>query len=140
MAFWLFKEEPDHYSYGDLERDGRTTWDGITNNLALQNLRKVLPGDRVLFYHTGKDKAVVGEMRVLTQPHAGDEDSPVVVEVEPVRPFAHPVPLSAIKADAKLAGWDLVRLPRLSVVPVTKKQWQRVVELSKGSPTRARHP
>ena len=99
MALWLFKEEPDHYSFDDLGRDGRAVWDGVTNALALQNLRKVRPGDRVLYYHTGKVKAVVGEMRVA----AGEAD---------------------------LANWELVRLPRLSVMPVTEAQWRCVEALS----------
>src|SRR4051812_18191721 len=85
---WLFKEEPDHYSYGALERDGATLWDGVTNNLALKNLRGVRPGDRVLFYHTGDEKAIVGEMRVVEGPMpdpAADDPKRVVVKVEPVR-------------------------------------------------------
>src|SRR5262245_39668192 len=73
-AGWLFKEEPEHYNYADLERDGTTVWDGVTNNLALQNLRKVRRGDRVLYYHTGKEKAVVGEMRVVSGPQADPRD------------------------------------------------------------------
>ena len=86
MPFWLFKEEPDHYSYDDLVRDGKTVWTGVTNALARQHLRKVRAGDRVLLYHTGKQKAVVGEMRVVSGPRADPEDEDpksVVVEVEP---------------------------------------------------------
>src|SRR5258708_32461856 len=123
MAYWLFKEEADHYNYGDLERDGTTRWDGVTNNLARQNLRKVRKGDRVLYYHTGKVKAVVGEMRVVSNPVPDpDSDDPklVVVYVKPMRKLSHLVPLSRIKADSMLATWDLVRLPRLSVMPVTE--------------------
>jgi predicted RNA-binding protein with PUA-like domain len=131
---WLFKEEPTHYSYADLERDGGTVWGGVTNALALQHLRQVRAGDRVLYYHTGREKAVVGEMRVVTppapDPNAGDEKL-VAVEVRPVRRFANPVTLARIKADAALEDWDLVRLPRLSVMPVSAAQWQRVEELSR---------
>jgi predicted RNA-binding protein with PUA-like domain len=134
MAYWLFKEEPDHYSYDDLEREGRTVWDGIANNLALQNLRKVRPGDHVLFYHTGKEKAVVAEMRVVSEPRPGKEEKSVVVDVEPIRRLPHPVPLRVIKTDPKLAGWDLIRNSRLSIVPVSPDQWRRVEELSKRSP------
>jgi predicted RNA-binding protein with PUA-like domain len=133
MAYWLFKEEPDHYSYDDLERDGRAVWDGISNNLALQNLRKVKAGDRVFYYHTGKEKAVIGEMRVLSAPRPGEEEKSVVLDVEPVRRLPQPVPLSLIKADSKLAEWDLVRNSRLSIVPVTANQWRRVEALSKRS-------
>jgi predicted RNA-binding protein with PUA-like domain len=132
MARWLFKEEPTHYSFADLQRDGTAVWDGISNNLALQYLRQVRRGDRVFFYHTGKEKAVVGEMRVTADPQiAADDPKLVSVEVEPVRRLLRPVPLAEIKADAALADWDLVRLPRLSVLPVTAAQWQRVEELSK---------
>lgn len=129
---WLFKEEPDHYSYADLERDQTTLWDGVVNNLARQNLRKVKPGDPVLYYHTGKERAIVGEMQVLQGPMAdpGDEDpKAVVVKVQAVRGWPAPLPLEAIKKDAQLKNWDLVRLPRLSVVPVSAEQWQRLEEL-----------
>jgi predicted RNA-binding protein with PUA-like domain len=133
-AYWLFKEEPDHYNFADLERDGTTLWDGVTNNLARQNLRKVCRGDRVLYYHTGKERAVVGEMEVIQGPMPDPEDDDpkaVVVEVKPVRRLLHPVSLERIKDDSQLTGWDLIRLPRLSVVPVTPAQWQRVQELSR---------
>jgi predicted RNA-binding protein with PUA-like domain len=132
-AYWLFKEEPDHYSFADLERDGATVWNGVTNNLARQNLRKVRPGDRVLYYHTGKEKAVVGVMEVtggpMPDPESEDPKS-VVVKVKPLSRLSSPVTLERIKGDSQLAGWDLVRLPRLSVMPVSAKQWQRVQDLS----------
>jgi predicted RNA-binding protein with PUA-like domain len=129
---WLFKEEPDHYSYADLERDGTARWDGVSNNLARKNLRLLKPGDRVLFYHTGKEKAVVGEMRVVTGPEADAEagdPKAVVVTVEPVRRWRHPVSLERIKADPVFAGCDLIRLPRLSVMAVSAEQWRRLEEL-----------
>jgi predicted RNA-binding protein with PUA-like domain len=134
MALWLFKEEPDHYSFADLQRDGSTRWDGVTNNLARQYLRQVRRGDRVLYYHTGKEKAVVGDMLVIGDPQpdpAGEDERAVVVEVAPVRLLENPVSLARIKADPALAGWELVRLPRLSVMPVTAAQWRRVEELSR---------
>lgn len=135
MARWLFKEEPTHFCFSDLIREGKTVWNGVTNALARQHLRQVKKGDRVWFYHTGKDKAIVGEMRVVTDacPDANDADpKAVVVEVEPVKALAHPVTLETIKADPGLADWDLVRLPRLSVLPVTLEQWRRIEQLSKG--------
>lgn len=134
MALWLFKEEPEHYAYTDLERDRSTVWEGVTNNLALQHLRKVRKGDRVLFYHTGKEKAVVGEMRACSDPRpdpASGDEKRVVVEVQPVRRFARPISLAEIKDDPALADWELVRLPRLSVMPVSVEQWSRVEELSR---------
>ncbi|HXG11510.1 MAG TPA: EVE domain-containing protein [Gemmataceae bacterium] len=133
MARWLFKEEPDHYSFADLCRDGRTRWDGVSNNLARQHLRKVRCGDRIFFYHTGKEKAVVGLMQAVSDAMTDpDSDDPraVVVEVEPERELLHKVTLTEIKQDPLLADWDLVRLPRLSVVPVTEAQWKRVLELA----------
>jgi predicted RNA-binding protein with PUA-like domain len=133
MAYWLFKEEPDHYSYADLERDKTTLWDGVTNNLARKHLRQVRRGDQILFYHTGKEKAVVGEVRAVSDPMADQNSADpkaVVVQVRPVRRLHYPVPLGRIKEDPLLASWDLVRLPRLSIMPVTLDQWRRVEELS----------
>lgn len=134
MAYWLFKEEPTHYNYADLERDGRTLWEGVKNPLARNNLRQVRRGDRILYYHTGKEKAIVAEVRALDDSRPGknkDDDKAVVVEVEPVKRLQNPVTLERIKRDSQLKGWDLVRLPRLSVVPVTEDQWRRVEELSR---------
>jgi predicted RNA-binding protein with PUA-like domain len=134
MAYWLFKEEPEHYNIADLERDKTTLWDGVTNNLARMNLRKVAKGDRVFFYHTGKEKAVVGEMKVIGSPcpdPQSEDPKSVVVKVQAVRRLEHPVPLDAIKKEKRLAGWDLVRISRLSIVPVTEEQWKCVEELSR---------
>jgi predicted RNA-binding protein with PUA-like domain len=128
---WLFKEEPSHYSFDDLERDRRTWWDGVENNLARKNLRKVKAGDRILYYHTGKERAIVGEMRAVTAPKAGSDDDPkaVSVQVEAVRRWPKAVSLELIKQDPALKTWDLVRLPRLSVMAVRPEQWQRLEEL-----------
>jgi predicted RNA-binding protein with PUA-like domain len=134
MAYWLIKEEPTHYSFADLERDGTTRWDGVTNNLARQNLRQVRRGDRLLYYHTGNEKAIVGEAQAISDATADSEsDDPksVVVLVKAVRRLPHPVPLQVIKSSPQFEGWDLVRLPRLSVVPVTQEQWRHVQELSR---------
>ena len=133
MARWLFKEEPEHYSFADLRKDGRTVWDGVTNALARKNLRQVRKGDKVFYYHTGKEKAIVGEMRVVADPRPDPEgdDKSVVVDVEPVRALKRAVTLAEIKDDAVLADWELVRLSRLSVMPVTEEQWQRVEEMSR---------
>jgi predicted RNA-binding protein with PUA-like domain len=133
MAYWLFKEEPDHYSYSDLEREQGTLWNGVTNSLARMHLRKIRRGDRILYYHTGKEKAIVGEMRAVGDavPDSKSADpKAVAVEVRPVRRLHHPVSLRRVKEDAQLASWDLARLPRLSVMPVTNDQWRRVEELS----------
>lgn len=138
MNLWLFKEEPAHYSYGDLERDGQTLWSGVNNNLARKHLREVRTGDRIWFYHTGKEKAVVGEMVAVSdaQPYPPDDTAAVAVTVRAVRRLLAPVSLQTIKDDPRLTGWDLVRLPRLSIVPVSADQWQRVEELGQDGPPR----
>ena len=132
MALWLCKIEPDCYSFDALVRDGETLWDGVSNALARKRLRQMKPGDRVLYYHTGKEKAVVGEMVVAGEPQPdpkSDDEAAVAVAMRPVRKFSRPVSLADIKADKLLAGWDLVRMPRLSVVPVTESQWKRVEKM-----------
>lgn len=133
MARWLFKEEPTHYSFDDLVRDKRTTWVGVHNALARKHLGKIRKGDRILYYHTGKEKAIVGEMRAVAAAKPdpeSDDPKAVVVVVAPVRKLARPIPLSAIKDDERLADWELVRISRLSVMPVSEEQWARVMELA----------
>ena len=124
MARWLFKEEPSHYSYEQLERDGSTLWDGVANALALQHLRKIRRGDAIFFYQSGKDKAIVGVMEATA-----DATPAGAVTVRAVRRLARPVTLAAVKADPAFATWELTRLPRLSIMPVSAKLWQRVLRL-----------
>jgi predicted RNA-binding protein with PUA-like domain len=134
MANWLFKEEPNHYSLEELFRDKRTVWDGVENNLALKHLRAVHKGDRVLYYHTGSEKAVVGVMQVVKGPYqdpARDDARFVVVDVKPVRRLDRPVSLAEIKSNPKFAAFALVRISRLSVMPVTDEQWTEIERLSK---------
>jgi predicted RNA-binding protein with PUA-like domain len=133
MALWLFKCEPDCYSFADLKRDKKTVWDGVTNALAQKHLRSVAKGDKVLYYHTGDDKAVVGVAEVTAGPTPDPADPAgklVVVTIKPVRALKHPVPLAAIKADAAFADWELVRIGRLSVMPVSEGRWERIEEMS----------
>ena len=133
MAQWLFKEEPESYSFDDLERDGSTVWAGVTNALAQKHLRAIRKGDHLLFYHTGKEKAVVGVMEAVADP-APDPSDPagkrVVVTVKPVRKLATPVTLAAIKADKAFAAWELVRVARLSVMPVPDGLWKKIEKMS----------
>src|SRR5579872_3723152 len=129
MAYWLFKEEPNHYSLEDLIRDKRTTWAGVENNLALKHLRSVRKGDRVLYYHTGTEKAVVGVMEVVKGPYRDpkrDDARFVVVDVKPISRLDRPVSLAEIKLNRKFADFALVRISRLSVMPVTDEQWKRL--------------
>jgi predicted RNA-binding protein with PUA-like domain len=133
MTHWLFKEEPDHYSLEDLFRDKRATWDGVENNLALKHLRSVKKGDQVLYYHTGKQKAVVGVMAVVKGPYrdpARDDARFVVVDVKPLRRLHRPVSLAEIKSNPNFADFALVRNSRLSVMPITDEQWAEIERLS----------
>jgi predicted RNA-binding protein with PUA-like domain len=132
MAFWLFKQEPSCYSFENLERDGTTTWDGVTNAAALKNLRATTPGDKVFFYHTGDEKAVVGVMEVASEyrPDPENEKS-VVVDVKFVKRLKHPVTLAAIKADEAFKDWELVRVPRLSVMPCPPALWKKIEAMAK---------
>jgi predicted RNA-binding protein with PUA-like domain len=127
--YWILKTEPTSYAYADLERDGATRWDGVTNRQALKHIRSMQEGDCVLIYHTGKEKAVVGEATVTTDPY-DDPDAVdaglAVVDIAPKGGLPSPVPLSRIKADRHFADMALVRQGRLSVVPATKTQWERI--------------
>ena len=132
---WLLKTEPTTYSFDQLEREGRTTWDGVRNPTALRHLRAIGTGDEVLIYHTGEEKAVVGIAKVskgaYPDPKA-DDARLVVVDLAPVRRLKAPVPLARIKADPFFADFALVRISRLSVMPVSASQWKRLLALSAG--------
>ena len=133
-AKWLFKSDPDTYSFADLERDGRTVWDGVSNNLALKHLRSVRRGDQALIYHTGDERAVVGLAEVVSDAYADPKQKDprlVVVDLEARERLARPVSLDEIKKQAALKNFDLVRLPRLSVMPVSEAQWNAIVKLAK---------
>ena len=127
MAFWLLKTEPSTYSWGDLVKAKRAVWDGVKNPTALRNLRAMKVGDQAFIYHTGDEKEIVGIARVVKaaypDPKAGD-DSLVVVDLEPVKPLKSPVTLASIKADKNYGQWALVRIPRLSVMPVAPEHWK----------------
>jgi predicted RNA-binding protein with PUA-like domain len=129
---WLLKTEPSAYSFESLVRDGRTTWDGVKNPLALKHLANVRRGDSVFIYHTGGEKAVVGVARATSEayPDPKQKDAKrLVIDLEPQRSLAKPVTLAAIKADRRFAGFDLVRLPRLSVMPVSAEQAATIEEM-----------
>lgn len=130
--YWILKTEPDTYSFADLRRDKRTTWDGVTNNLALKHMRAMQQGDQLLIYHTGKEKQIVGRATVARaaypDPKAQDEKI-VVVDIAAGAPLRRPVTLGEIKATRAFADLPLVRIPRLSVGPVPKNAWERLVKL-----------
>ena len=130
---WLFKEEPIHYSFQDLIRDRRTLWEGVKNPLARQHLRKIRKGDLILYYHTGNEKAVVGIARAASAAHADPKTKDakaVVVEIAPVRALERPVTLATIKSLPKLKDFPLVRISRLSVMPVSDPEWRAIEELA----------
>jgi len=128
---WLFKTEPSAYSYAHLERDGRTVWDGVKNPLALKHLAAVAKGDEVLIYHTGEEKAAVGIAEVVRGAYPDPARFPVV-DIRPLRPLPRPVPLAEMRANRKLAGFELLRLPRLSVMPVSPAHWAEIVRMARG--------
>jgi len=132
--YWLLKTEPSTFSFDQLERDGKTVWDGVRNNLALMHLRAMKPNDRLLIYHTGATKAVVGMAKVASKPYPDPKQQDprwVVVDVVPDGRLAKPVTLAAIKADPAFADFPLVRMSRLSVMPVSPEHWSRLLSLAK---------
>lgn len=133
MAYWLLKTEPSTYSYTDLERDGKTVWDGVTNNLALRHLRSMKDGDLAFVYHSGKEKCIVGIAEVASDPYPDPKHNDariVVINLAPKEKLASPVPLSAIKGLKEFATFHLVRIPRLSVMPVSASQWKKLLGMS----------
>jgi predicted RNA-binding protein with PUA-like domain len=131
---WLVKEEPENYSFERLLQDGTTVWAGVKNPVAQRNLRAMKKGDRVFYYHTGKEKAIVGTASVTKIAYPDPKDKTgalVVVELGAGKPFKRPVTLAEIKADKRFADMPLVRIPRLSVQPVTDDQWNMIEAISK---------
>jgi len=130
---WLFKEEPSHYGFGQLERDGRTTWSGVKNPLAQKHLRGVRKGDRILYYHTGDEKAIVGTATAAgdAYPDPADRSGKAhVVDIVPGARMSRPVTLAELKALPSLSDFSLVRMPRLSVMPVTDHQLREIERLA----------
>lgn len=135
MAHWLLKTEPGTYSFPDLLRDRTTAWEGISSPAALLHLRAMKRGDDALIYHSGAERAVVGLARVTSDPYADpalDDPRRVVVDIAAVRPLLRPVPLATIKADPRFRNLGLVRISRLSVMPVTTAEWAGLLALAEG--------
>ncbi len=132
-TYWILKTEPAAYSFDRLERERTAVWDGVKNPLALKHLRAMRPGDEVMIYHTGDEKAVVGTAAVASaaypDPNAKDP-ALVVVDLKAGKRLPQPVPLSVIKGDPTFKDLALVRMPRLSVVPATAAHWSRLMGLS----------
>jgi predicted RNA-binding protein with PUA-like domain len=131
MNYWLVKTEPETYSWDDLIRDKKTTWDGVRNFQARSNLKAMKKGDVVFFYHTGDEKSVVGLAEVTKEFFPDPKDKEwAAVELAPKKKLKASVTLAAVKSDKKLAAMALVRVARLSVQPVKKEEFDRVIELS----------
>jgi len=131
---WLFKEEPSNYSFEEFTKDGRTVWAGVKNPVAQKQLRSVKKGDRIFYYHTGNQKAVVGIARAAGDSYPDPKDKTgkaVVVDVTPERALPRPVTLKEIKASKAFATFVLTRLPRLSVMPVSEAEWREIEKMSK---------
>ena len=130
---WVLKTEPSTYGFPDLVRERRTRWEGVSNAVALKHLRSMLEGDDALIYHTGNEKSLVGLARIASAPYpdpAQKDERLVVVDVEARKPLPRPVSLAEIKADPAFKDLGLVRLPRLSVVPVEPDQWKRLLAMA----------
>ena len=134
MAHWLVKEEPENYAYAQLAEDGKTVWSGVRNPLAQKHLRSIRKGDSIFYYHTGKEKAVVGIAKAASDAYpdpAIASGALYVVDIVPQKPLAKAVTLAAIKADKTFATFPLVRMSRLSVMPVTDEEWARIEKMSR---------
>lgn len=132
-ALWLYKTEPSEFSWADLVRKGGTTWDGVANNQALIYLRQAQAGDRVLLYHTGSVKSIVGLARVTRGPYPDPrkkDERLVVVDLEPIRALKEPVSLARIKAAPGLASFPLVKISRLSIMPVAPAESTHLLALA----------
>jgi predicted RNA-binding protein with PUA-like domain len=131
---WLFKEEPTHYGFDELVKDKKTMWSGVKNPLAQKHLRSVRKGDRIFYYHTGDERAVVGICKALGDAYADPADASgkaSVVDVAPVQKLPRPVTLAEIKADASFKDFPLVRISRLSVMPVSDAEWTRIEKMAR---------
>ncbi|CAN5521282.1 EVE domain-containing protein [soil metagenome] len=135
MAYWLLKTEPSVYSYDDLVKDKKTIWDGVANNTALMHMRNVRKGDEVFIYHTGDERQIAGVAKVVSDPYPDPkEDNPklVVFDLKPVKKLKTPVTLASLKSIKKYEKYDLVRLGRVSAMPVPEEYWNDFIRMSEG--------
>jgi predicted RNA-binding protein with PUA-like domain len=134
-GLWMVKQEPENYSWDDFVRDGRTDWTGVRNFQARNNLRQMKVGDRVLFYHSGTGKCVVGVAEVAKtayQDPTADDPQWVAVDLKPLKPLKESVPLAAIRYNEKLANLPLIRQSQLSVMALTKEEFATIVAMGAG--------
>lgn len=134
--YWLAKQEPDGprgYNFEQLKKDKKTMWDGVHNNLALKHMNNMKKGDLVFFYHTGKQKQIVGIMEVISNPYPNPEEDNkrfIVVDVKYKKPLRQPITLADMKKQKIFKNWELLRISRLSVMPVPKKIWNYIIKIS----------
>ena len=136
VNYWLAKQEPDGprgYNFETLKKDKKTVWDGVHNNLALKHMRQMKSGDLVLFYHTGNERQAVGIMEVISDPHPNpkeDDKRFIVVDVKYKNSLKRPVTLDEMKKQKTFQNWELLRISRLSVMPVPQQIWDTIIDIS----------
>jgi predicted RNA-binding protein with PUA-like domain len=132
MAYWLFKSDPETYGYDDLEQDKQTVWDGVSNPVALRNMRNAKKGDKVLIYHTGDEKAIIGLAEIVREAYPDPKqknEKLSVVDIKAVKRFKKHPTLAEVKARKEFSDFALTRLPRLSVMPVNDAQWKLIMKM-----------
>jgi predicted RNA-binding protein with PUA-like domain len=133
MNYWLCKQEPSSYNIDKLEKEKTTTWDGVHNNLAIKHINSMKKGDQAFFYHSGDEKQIVGVMEIASNPYSNPKEKDrrfVVVDVKYKKRLKRPVTLAEIKSNKKFKDWDLLRISRLSVMPVSSQIWNEILEIS----------
>lgn len=136
INYWLAKQEPDGprgYNFETLKKDKKTVWDGVHNNLALKHMREMKDGDLVLFYHTGDERQAVGIMEVISEPYPNPKEDNkrfIVVDVKYKKSLKRPITLDEMKKHKKFQNWELIRISRLSVMPVPKHIWDTIIDIS----------
>ena len=136
INYWLAKQEPDGprgYNFETLKKDKKTVWDGVHNNLALKHMREMKDGDLVLFYHTGDERQVVGIMEVISEPYPNPKEDNkrfIVVDVKYKKSLKRPITLHEMKKQKNFQNWELIRISRLSVMPVPKHIWDAIIDIS----------
>ena len=136
VNYWLAKQEPDGprgYNFETLKKDKKTVWDGVHNNLALKHMREMKDGDLVLFYHTGDERQAVGIMEIVSEPYPNPKEDNkrfIVVDVKYKKSLKRPVTLDEIKKQKTFQNWELIRISRLSVMPVPKHIWDTIIDIS----------
>ncbi|MBE19181.1 MAG: hypothetical protein CMO11_04285 [Thaumarchaeota archaeon] len=133
MNYWLLKEEPKNYSFDILEKEKNTTWDGIKNNLALKHIKQIKKGDELFIYHSGVEKLIIGIAKAISKPYPDpnqNNEKLLVFDIKIKKRLKRAISLKEIKSNSIFKDFELVRLPRLSVMPVSQKYWNYIIKLS----------